>query len=98
MHIGNTNYIYKNDLDKVCFHHDMAYSKYKNLNITTESNKVSREKAFKIAGHATYDAYQRGLASVVYNFIDKKSKSSGIKTMSNQHLSDELYKSIIGKF
>ena len=98
MHIGNTNYIYKNDLDKACFQHDMAYSKYKNLNIRTELNKVSREKAFKIAGHAKYDAYQRGLASVVYNFIDKKSKSSGIKPMSNQHLSDELYKLIIGKF
>ena len=22
---GNAKYIYKNDLDKACFHHDMAY-------------------------------------------------------------------------
>ena len=24
---GNTGYIYKNDLDKACFQHDMAYGK-----------------------------------------------------------------------
>ena len=26
-----TNYIYKNELDKACFQHDMAYGKYKDL-------------------------------------------------------------------
>ena len=26
---GDTNYIYKNKLDKACFQHDMAYGKYK---------------------------------------------------------------------
>ena len=26
---GNTNYIFKNELDKACFQHDMAYGKYK---------------------------------------------------------------------
>ena len=26
---GNTNYISKNNLDKACFEHDMAYGKYK---------------------------------------------------------------------
>ena len=25
MHTGNTNLIYKNELDKACFQHDMAY-------------------------------------------------------------------------
>ena len=29
MQTGNTNYIYKNGLDKICFQHDMAYRKYK---------------------------------------------------------------------
>ena len=28
---GDTNYIYKNELDKACFQHDMAFGKYKNL-------------------------------------------------------------------
>ena len=31
MKTGNTDYIYKNDLDKACFQHDMAYGKYKDL-------------------------------------------------------------------
>ena len=31
MQTGNTNYIYKNDLDKACFQHDMVYGKYKDL-------------------------------------------------------------------
>ena len=28
---GNTNFIYKNELDKACFQHDMAYGKSKDL-------------------------------------------------------------------
>ena len=31
MQTGDTNYIYKNELDKACFQHDMAYGKYKDL-------------------------------------------------------------------
>ena len=31
MQTGNTNYTYKNDLDKACFQHDMAYRKHKDL-------------------------------------------------------------------
>ena len=31
MQTGNTNYIYKNELDKACFQHDMAYGKYIDL-------------------------------------------------------------------
>ena len=38
MQTGNTNYIYKNNLDKACFQHDIAYSKYKNLTKRTESD------------------------------------------------------------
>ena len=39
----------------------------------------------------------RGFASMVYNFFDKKSSVSGIKSMSNQQLADELHKPIIKK-
>ena len=45
MQTGNTNYIYKNDLDKACFQHDMAYGKYKHLTKRTQSDKVLRYKA-----------------------------------------------------
>ena len=38
MQTGNTNYIYKNNLDKACFQHDIAYNKYKNLTKRTESD------------------------------------------------------------
>ena len=37
---GNTNYIYRNDLDKACLQYDMAYDKYKYLTRRTESNKI----------------------------------------------------------
>ena len=43
--------------------------------------------------------YQRGLASMVYKFFDKKSKGSGIFTNEpNYQLANELHKPIIRKF
>ena len=98
MQTGNTNYIYKNDLNQACFQHDMAYGKYKDLNKRKESDKVLRDKAFKIASDPKYDRYERGLASMVYKLFDKKSKGSGIKSMSNQQFADELHKPVIRKF
>ena len=83
METGNTNYIYKNDLDKACFQHDMVYGKYKDLTKETESDKVLKNKALKIASNPKDDGYQRGLVSIVYKFFDKKSKCSGIKSRSN---------------
>ena len=35
---GNTNFIYKYELDKACFQHDMAYSKSKVLAKRTQSD------------------------------------------------------------
>ena len=49
MKTGNTDYIYKNELHKACFQHDMAYNKTKDLEKRTQSDKVLRDKAFKIA-------------------------------------------------
>ena len=63
---GNTDFIYKNKLDKACFQHDMAYGKSKDLVKRTQSDTVLRDKAFKIASNPKYDGYQRGLASMVY--------------------------------
>ena len=79
MQTGDTNYIYKNDLDKACFQHDMAYGKYNNLERRTQSDNVLKDKAFEIANNTNYDGYQRGLALMVYKFFDKRSNGSGIK-------------------
>ena len=70
MQTGNTNFIYKNELDKACFQHDMAYGKSKDLVKRTQSDKVLRDKAFKIANDPKYDGYQRELASMVYKLFD----------------------------
>ena len=95
---GYTSYIYKNKLDKACFQHDMAYGDFKDLSKRTAADKVLRDKAFKIASDRKYDGYQRGLASMVYNFFDKKSSGSGIVNKENIQLADELHKPIIRKF
>ena len=58
-------------LDKACFQHDMAYGKSKYLTKRAQSDKVLREKAFKIASDTKFDGYQRGLASMVHKFFIK---------------------------
>ena len=46
---GDASYIYKNELDKGCFQHDIAYGEIKNLERRKASDKVLRNKAFNIA-------------------------------------------------
>ena len=95
----NTSYIYKNELDKACFQHDMAYGDFKDLAKRTAADKVLRDKAFKIASDQKYDGYQRGLASMVYKFFDKKSQGKGLAdNKENVQLAYELHKPIIKKF
>ena len=53
-----------------------------------------RDKAFKIASDPKYDGYERGVASMLYKFFDKKSGGSGSKSTQNQ----QLHKLIIRKF
>ena len=98
MKTGNTDFIYRNELNKACFRHDMAYGKSKDLVKRTQSDKVLRDEAFKIASDPKNDDYQRGLASMVYKFFDKKSKGSDIINESNYQLANELHKPIIKKF
>ena len=93
---GDTRYIYRNELDKVCFQHDSAYVDHKDLINRTEADKVLRDKAYDIASNPKYDGYQRGLASMVYKFFDKKSMGSGIA--SSPILADKRHKPIIRKF
>ena len=61
----------------------MAYGKSKNLVKRTQSDKVLRNKAFKIASDPKYDGYQRVLASMVFKFFNKKSSGSGVPTELN---------------
>ena len=74
---GDTRYIYRNGLDKVCFQHDSAYADHKDLINRTKADKVLRDKAYNIASNPKYGGYQRGLASMVYKFFDKKSMGTG---------------------
>ena len=66
MATGNTHFIYNNELNKVCFQHDMAYGESNDLAKITHSDKVLRDKAFKIESDSKYGGYQRRLASMVY--------------------------------
>ena len=110
---GDTRYIYRNELDKACVQHDSAYADHKDLINRTEADKVLRDKAYDIASNPKYDGYQRGLASMVYKFFDKKSMAepsslkrtgSGFKKLKNMIkpsssiLAGELQKPIIRKF
>ena len=103
---GNTDFIYRNELDKASFQYDMAYGKSNDLAKRTQSDKVLRDKIFKIASDPKYDGSQRGLASMVYNFFYKKSSASGIATSlankpatkPNYQLANEILKQIVRKF
>ena len=103
---GDTRYIYRNELDKACFQHDSAYADHKDLINKTKSDKVLRDKVYNIASNPEYDGYQRGLASMVYKFFDKKSTAepssvervgSGFVKGSSSILADELHKPVIKK-
>ena len=91
---GVSRYIYRNEFDKACFQHDIDYGDFTGIAKRTTADKVLRDKAFNIAKDPKYDGYQRGLASMIYNFFDKKTASSGV----NEQLAEELHKPIIKKF
>ena len=95
----DTNYVFKNELDKACFVHDAAYSDSKDLTKRTIADKNLKNRAFDIAKDPKYDGYQRGLASMVYKFFDSKVSGSSAKLIQeNEQLANELHKSIIRKF
>ena len=78
----------------------MAYGDFKDLARKTASDKVLRVKAFNIAKNPKYDGYQRGLASMVYKFFDKKSKGCGVNISLdfNEQIAKEWHKPIIRNF
>ena len=78
----------------------MAYGDFKDLNRKTAADKVVRDKVFNIANNPKHDGYRHGLASVVYNFFDKKNSGGAIKKeiLQNEELAEELHRPIIRKF
>ena len=78
----------------------MVYGDFKDLARKTASDKVWRDKAFDIEKNPKYDGYQRGLASIVQKFFDKKSNGSGVNIEVNpgDQLAEELHKPIIRNF
>ena len=104
-----TSYIYKNELDMACFQHNMVNGHFKDLKRRTFSDKILRDKAFNITKNPKYHGYQRGIASMVYKFFDKKSASLTDKSVAgggvanneikqNFQLVEESQKPIIKKF
>ena len=73
---------------------------YRNFKDLTASDKVLGDKAFNIAKNVKYEGYQRGLASKVYKFFDKKTEGGAAqnKIIKNKELVEQLQKLIIRKF
>ena len=91
----NLKHLYRNELDKACFAHDAAHSDSKNLAKRTISDKILKDRAYKIARNRNSDGYQRALVSMIYKSFDKKT-GSGISV--NEQLAEELHKPVIKKF
>ena len=58
MPIGNTKDIYRDNLNKTCFQHDMAYGSYKDLVKRTVSD-ILRDKTFKISSNPKYEVIKK---------------------------------------
>ena len=67
---GHLRHLYKNELGKVCFAHDAAYSGSKDLAKRTISDKTLKDRAYEIARNRNCNRYQRALASMVYKYFD----------------------------
>ena len=66
----------------------MAYGKTKDLAKRTQSEKVLRDKAFKIASDLKYNGFQRGLASWFTSFFDKN--LVGVVLVINQIINSQI--------
>ena len=92
---GNLKHLYRNELDRACFAHDVAYSESKDLAIRTISDKILKNRTYEIARNRRYDVSQRALVSMVYNFFDRKT-GSGVSV--NEQLAEELHEPVTKKF
>ena len=72
-----------------------SYSDSKYLTKRTISDKILKGRGYKIARNHKYDGNQRALASIIYNFFDKK---TGSRVSVNEKIAEESHKSVIKKF
>ena len=87
---GDSTYIDQNKLDQACFQHDMAHGDFNDMSRKAVCPKILHVKACNIAKNPKYLQYQKGLASVVYKCLDKKSSGAAVKSESlriKEHLS-----------
>ena len=75
---GDSRCTYQNELNKVAFN-DMAHGDFIGLTRRTVSDKILYNKPFSIAKNPKYDGYQRGLASMAYDFFKKKTAENVVK-------------------
>ena len=68
---GDSQYICQNELDKVCFQHDMAYEDFKDLSRRTNADKILRDKIFNIAKNLKWLAmtYQWPMKFLIKNLL-----------------------------
>ena len=57
----------------------MAYVDFKSLTRKTAFDKILCDIELEITRNSKYDGYQRGLASMVFKFFDKKSSGNWLK-------------------
>ena len=93
---GDTSYIYKSELGKACFQHDMAYGDFKDLKRRTGSDKILRDKAFNIAKNIM-DIEEDFLLWFII-FLIKILQVVVLIYHYHEQLAKELHKPIIRKF
>ena len=94
---GDTKYIYKNELDKACFQHGMAYGGFKDLAKRAPFGKVLTDKSFNIAKNPKFNGYKRGTASMVYKFLYGINMHVSKSAFNKEKVAEELHKPIIKK-
>ena len=82
--------IYRNELDKNFFQHELTEI----LNIYLEEQSlikhlILRDKAFIIAKKSQYDRYKLGVASMIYNFLIKKTSNINKRTVTSSGVVSE---------
>ena len=71
--------------------HDAAHSDSNDLAKRTISDKILKDRAYKIARKRKYDGYQRALATMVYKFFNKNTRL-GVNV--NKKVAEELHKPV----
>ena len=54
---SNLKHLYRSELDKACFAHDVAYSGSKNLANSTNLDKILKDRAYEIARYRNYNGH-----------------------------------------